>query len=74
MLDFFTENGTNFGKELQGQPLGSSNPGTGEGNTYNFSAGAPTRFSPTMVMDAHVGFVRMNSGVAQSDIGGEQGT
>ena len=30
VLDFFTENGTNFGKELQGQPLGSSNPGTGE--------------------------------------------
>ena len=40
VLDFFTENGTNFGRELQGQPLGSSNPGTGEGNTYNVSAGA----------------------------------
>src|SRR5262249_39680867 len=38
VLDFFTENGTNFGKELQGQPLGSSNPGTGNGNTYNVSA------------------------------------
>ena len=37
VLDFFTENGTNFGEELQGQPLGSSNPGTGEGNTYNVS-------------------------------------
>ena len=40
VLDFFTENGTNFGRELQGAPLGSSNPGTGQGNTYNFSGGA----------------------------------
>ncbi len=31
VLDFFTENGTNFGNELQGQPLGSSNPGTRRG-------------------------------------------
>ena len=31
VLDFFTENGTNFGRELQGQALGSSNPGTGDG-------------------------------------------
>ncbi|MGH9373590.1 MAG: TonB-dependent receptor domain-containing protein, partial [Vicinamibacterales bacterium] len=69
VLDFETENGTNFGHELQGQPLGSSNPGTGEGNTYNFSAGTTYTLSSTVVMDAHVGFVRMNSGVAQSDIG-----
>ena len=68
VLDFVTENGTNFGKELQGQPLGSSNPGRGEGNTYNFSLGSTYTLSPTMVMDAHVGFVRMNSGVAQSDL------
>ena len=68
VLDFVTENGTNFGKELQGAPLGSSNPGRGEGNTYNFSLGSTYTLSPTMVMDAHVGFVRMNSGVAQSDL------
>ena len=73
VLDFFTENGTNFGRELQGQPLGSSNPGTGEGNTYNVSAGATYTLSSTLVMDAHVGFVRMNTGVAQSDIGENKG-
>jgi hypothetical protein len=69
VLDFKTENGTNFGQELQGQPLGSSNPGRGDGNTYNFSAGTTYTASSTMVLDAHVGFVRMNTGVAQSDIG-----
>jgi hypothetical protein len=68
VLDFVTENGTNFGKELQGQPLGSSNPGRGDGNTHNFSVGTTYTLSPTMVMDAHVGFVRMNTGVAQSDL------
>ena len=36
-------------------------------------AGAPTRCSPTLVMDAHFGFVRMNSGVAQTDIGENKG-
>jgi hypothetical protein len=73
VLDFFTENGTNFGKDLQGQPLGSSNPGTGEGNTYNVSAGATYSITRTLLMDAHVGFVRMNSGVAQSDIDTNKG-
>ena len=68
VLDFFTENGTNFGKELQGAPLGSSNPGTGEGNTYNFSVGSTYTLTSNLVMDAHVGFVRMNTGVAQSDL------
>ena len=56
-----------------GQPLGSSNPGTGSGNTYNVSAGATYMIRPTLLMDAHVGFVRMNSGVEQSDIGENKG-
>ncbi len=73
VLDFFTENGTNFGKELQGAPLGSSNPGSGEGNTYNFSVGSTYTLSSTLVMDAHVGFVRMNTGVAQSDLDENKG-
>jgi hypothetical protein len=73
VLDFFTENGTNFGRELQGQPLGSSNPGTGNGNTYNVSTGATYSISSTLLMDAHFGFVRMNSGVEQSDIGEQKG-
>ena len=73
VLDFFTENGTNFGRELQGAPLGSSNPGTGEGNTYNVSGGATYTLTNTLLMDAHVGFVRMNTGVQQSDIGERKG-
>ena len=68
VLDFFTENGTNFGHELQGAPLGSSNPGTGDGNTYNVSGGATYSLSNNLVMDAHFGFVRMNTGVQQSDL------
>jgi hypothetical protein len=73
VLDFFTENGTNFGHELQGQPLGSSNPGRGEGNTYNVSAGATYTMTSSLLFDAHFGFVRMNTGVEQSDIGENKG-
>jgi Carboxypeptidase regulatory-like domain/TonB dependent receptor-like, beta-barrel len=73
VLDFFTDNGTNFGKELQGQALGSSNPGTGTGNTYNVSGGMTYTLTPSLIMDAHVGFVRMNTGVEQSDIGTNKG-
>jgi hypothetical protein len=73
ILDFFTENGTNFGRELQGAPLGSSNPGTGQGNTYNVSGGATYTLSSTLLMDANIGFVRMNTGVEQSDIGERKG-
>jgi Carboxypeptidase regulatory-like domain len=73
VLDFFTENGTNFGHELQGQALGSSNPGTGYGNTYNVSGGATYTITTNLLLDAHVGFVRMNSNVAQSDIATNKG-
>jgi Carboxypeptidase regulatory-like domain/TonB dependent receptor-like, beta-barrel len=73
VLDFFTDNGTNFGHDLQGAPLGSSNPGTGEGNTYNVSGGATYTLSNNLVLDADVGFVRMNTGVAQSDIAERKG-
>jgi hypothetical protein len=73
LLDFFTENGTNFGRELQGAPLGSSNPGRGKGKTYNASGGASYTLSNNLVVDAHVGFVRMNTGVEQSDIGERKG-
>jgi Carboxypeptidase regulatory-like domain len=73
VLDFVTENGTNFGDALQGQALGSSNPGVGFGNTYNVSGGATYTLSTNLLVDAHVGFVRMNSNVAQSDIGTNKG-
>jgi hypothetical protein len=73
LLDFFTENATVFGQQLQGQAMGTSNPGAGEGNTYNVSAGATYTLTSTLLMDAHVGFVRMNTGVAQSDINERKG-
>lgn len=73
VLDFVTENGTVFGDQLQGQPMGSSNPGKGNGNTYNVSAGATYTLSSTLALDAHFGFVRMNTGVAQSDLGQRKG-
>jgi hypothetical protein len=73
VLDFSTENGTVFGDQLQGQAMGSSNPGNGSGNTYNVSAGATYTLTSTLAMDAHFGFVRMKTGVAQSDIGEQKG-
>jgi Carboxypeptidase regulatory-like domain/TonB dependent receptor-like, beta-barrel len=73
VLHFVTENGTVFGDQLQGQAMGSSNPGKGNGNIYNVSAGATYTLTPTLVLDAHVGWVRMNSGVAQSDLGINKG-
>ena len=73
VLHFVTENGTVFGDQLQGQAMGSSNPGKGHGNIYNVSAGATYTLTPTLALDAHVGWVRMNSGAAQSDLGINKG-
>jgi hypothetical protein len=73
VLDFDTRNGTVFGDQLQGRPLGSSNPGHGDGNTYNVSAGATYTLTPTLAMDSHFGWVRMNSNSAQSDLGTRKG-
>jgi hypothetical protein len=73
VLDFVTENRTVFGDQLQGQAMGSSNPGKGEGNIYSVSAGATYTLTPTLALDAHVGWVRMNSGAAQSDLGINKG-
>src|SRR5437762_8667000 len=73
ILDFYTDNGTIFGDQLQGQAMGSSNPGTGEGKTYNYSAGAAYTVTSSFLVDAHIGFVRMNTGVAQSDINEQKG-
>src|SRR5262249_47814400 len=68
MLDFFTFNQPTFGNALQGAPIAGGNPGTGEGNTYVFSAGGVYTVTPKFVIDGHFGFVRMNTGVEQPDI------
>src|SRR5262249_53454186 len=57
ILNFFTVNETVFGKALQGRAINSSNPGTGEGKTHNFSFGAVYTFSPNFIVDTNFGFV-----------------
>jgi len=69
-LDFWTYNETVYGKQLQGRPITlPGNPGTGAGNTYNFSAGATYTLSNTIVADAHFGYVRQYTAVEHSDLG-----
>lgn len=73
ILNFFTVNETVFGKALQGSAINSSNPGTGNGKTHSISFGAVYTFSPNFIVDGNFGFVRMNTSVAQSDIGEKRG-
>jgi hypothetical protein len=72
-LDFWTFNETTYGNVLQGSPIAGGNPGTGAGNTYNFSAGATYTLSNTIVADAHFGYVRMYTGVEHNDITEQKG-
>lgn len=72
-LNFFTFNETVFGPVLQGAPIGGGNPGEGRGTTYNFSTGGTYSFSPTLVADAHFGYVRMGTGVEHTDAGQNKG-
>jgi hypothetical protein len=72
-LDFWTFNETVYGDTLQGSPIAGGNPGTGQGYTANFSAGATYIFTPTLVLDAHFGYVKMYTDVAHSDIGQNKG-
>lgn len=72
-LDFWTFNQTVYGDILQGAPIAGGNPGTGQGYTANFSAGGTYSFSPSLVADAHFGYVRMYTDVAHTDIGQNKG-
>ena len=72
-LDFWQDNKTVFGEQLQGPPSACGNRGVGWVGTYNFSTGANFTLSPTMVMDGHFGWVRMDSNVAQTDVGENKG-
>ncbi len=72
-LDFWTFNEAVYGDTLQGVPIAGGNPGTGQGYTANFSAGGTYAFSPTLVADAHFGYVRMYTDVAHTDIGQNKG-
>jgi hypothetical protein len=68
MLDFTQDNATAFGDQMQGPPIGGGNPGFGSGKTHNFSGGLTYTMTSNMVLDAHVGWVRMNTGVEQTDV------
>jgi hypothetical protein len=73
LLDFYQDNAVVFGDFLQGPALSGGNPGIGWGKTHNVSGGATYSFSSSLVLDAHVGFVRMNANVEHTDIDKMQG-
>jgi hypothetical protein len=54
-------------------PVGGGNPGEGTGYTANFSTGASYIFSPTLVADAHFGYVRQSVSVEHTDMGQNKG-
>ncbi|MGH9309821.1 MAG: carboxypeptidase regulatory-like domain-containing protein [Vicinamibacterales bacterium] len=72
-LDFWQDNKTVFGEQLQGNPSAGGNPGVGWGDTYNFSSGATYTFGSNVVVDGHFGWVRMDSNVEMSNVGELQG-
>jgi carboxypeptidase family protein len=67
-LNFYQDNETVLGPQLQGNPGAGGNPGIGWGDTYNFSAGATYTWGNNIVLDGNVGWVRMGSNVEQSDL------
>jgi Carboxypeptidase regulatory-like domain len=72
-LDFYQNNDTVLGQQLQGAPGGGGNPGVGWGDTYNFSSGLTYTFGTNVALDAHFGWVRMNSNVEMSDLSENKG-
>ena len=72
-LDFYQNNETVLGPQLQGNPGAGGNPGTGWGGTYNFSAGATYTLGNNVVFDGNFGWVRMDSNVEMSDLGESKG-
>ncbi len=73
-LNFYQDNETDLGQQLQGAPGAGGNVGIGWGDTYNFSAGLNYTLGPNIVIDSHFGWVRMVSNVEQSDIGENKGS
>jgi hypothetical protein len=67
-LNFYQDNETVLGEQLQGAPGGGGNPGIGWGDTYNFSGGANYTVGNNVVVDANFGWVRMGSNVEMSDL------
>ncbi len=73
-LDFDQDSETVFGPQLQGDDAtGGGNPGIGWGNTFNFSGGATYTIGNNVVVDGHVGWVRMTSNVEMTDVREKKG-
>ena len=72
-LDFYQNNETVLGEQLQGAPGGGGNPGIGWGDTYNFSSGANYTVGDNVVVDANFGWVRMGSNVEMTDLNENKG-
>jgi hypothetical protein len=72
-LNFYQDNETVLGEQLQGAPGGGGNPGIGWGDTYNFSGGANYTMGNNIVVDANFGWVRMGSNVEMSDLKDNKG-
>jgi hypothetical protein len=72
-LDFYQDNETVLGPQLQGAPGGGGNPGIGWGDTFNFSGGATYTLGNNVVFDANMGWVRMTSNVEMSDLNENKG-
>jgi hypothetical protein len=70
ILNFDTFQGTFFGRELGGVTIstGTANPGHGFGKTHNYSVGGVYTFSPSFIVDANFGFVRMGQNVEHERI------
>jgi hypothetical protein len=68
-LNFSQDSETVLGPQLQGDDAtGGGNPGTGWGDTFNFSGGVTYTVSNNLVIDANMGWVRMTSNVEMSDV------
>jgi Carboxypeptidase regulatory-like domain/TonB dependent receptor len=70
MLHYNAVTPTVFGDAAIGRPIGgSSNPGTGHGNTYRVTVMGTYIFSPTFFMDAHYGYARQGTNSEQPGLG-----
>src|SRR4051812_48977485 len=74
MLHYRAVTPTVFGDAAVGRPIGgSSNPGTGHGNTYRVTVMGTYIFSPTFLMDAHYGYAKQGTNSEQPGLGSNIG-
>ena len=70
VLHYRTSVPTVFGDDAVGEPIGgSSNPGSGHGNTYRFTVMGTYIFTPTFLMDAHFGWAKQGTNSEQPGLG-----